>query len=133
MRWHDEHHVETVVQTGTGRNAALNGHVAGGKTGTSQGFRDALFVGHTAHLITGVWFGNDNNQPTRKITGGSLPAQAWKDFMTVALRDLPLQELPGQPYYYLDLPRTIPCPKVALHTGLAPGLARMLMVKRLQA
>jgi len=62
----------------TGRQAALAGRPAAGKTGTSQDFRDAWFVGYTANLVTGVWFGNDDGKPTRKLTGGSLPAVAWR-------------------------------------------------------
>ncbi|MEO1399189.1 MAG: transglycosylase domain-containing protein, partial [Pseudomonadota bacterium] len=57
----------SVVEQGTARKARLKGHVAAGKTGTSQAFRDAVFVGHTAHYVTGVWFGNDDNSPTRKL------------------------------------------------------------------
>jgi penicillin-binding protein 1A len=99
-----------VVENGTGKSAKLKGHIAGGKTGTSQEFRDALFVGHTAHLVAGVWFGNDNNKPTKKVTGGSLPAAVWKDFMIAALRDLPRRDLPGQPAYLAQLPVDIPTP-----------------------
>lgn len=84
-----------VVARGTGRKARLKNHIAGGKTGTSQGFRDALFVGHTAHLVTGVWFGNDDNAPTKNLTGGSLPAMVWRDFMETAHRDLKPKPLPG--------------------------------------
>ncbi|MEP0942660.1 MAG: PBP1A family penicillin-binding protein [Rhizobiaceae bacterium] len=102
--------LRNVVETGTGKAARLKGHIAGGKTGTSQEFRDALFVGHTAHLVTGVWFGNDNNKPTKKVTGGSLPATVWKQFMHAALRDLPRRDLPGQPAYLADLPAEIPKP-----------------------
>lgn len=87
--------LRTVVERGTGRSAKLEGHLAGGKTGTSQNFRDALFVGHTAHLVTGVWFGNDDNMPTKKLTGGSLPADTWRQFMEVAHRDLAPEALPG--------------------------------------
>jgi penicillin-binding protein 1A len=68
---------------------------AGGKTGTSQSFRDAWFIGFTAHLTTGVWFGNDDNTPMNKVTGGSLPAVAWKEFMTKAHEGLPIAALPG--------------------------------------
>ncbi|MEM9677934.1 MAG: PBP1A family penicillin-binding protein, partial [Pseudomonadota bacterium] len=84
-----------VVEQGTARNARLKGHVAAGKTGTSQSFRDAIFVGHTAHFVTGVWFGNDNNSPTRKLTGGSLPARSWQSYMATAHRGLDAKPLPG--------------------------------------
>lgn len=89
------HMLHAVVERGTGRAAKLDRHLAGGKTGTSQNFRDALFVGHTAHLVTGIWFGNDDNSPTRKLTGGSLPAETWRGFMEVAHRDLEPKALPG--------------------------------------
>ena len=68
---------------------------AGGKTGTSQGFRDAWFIGFTAHMTTGVWFGNDDNAPMAKVTGGSLPAIAWKEYMSAAHEGLPITPLPG--------------------------------------
>jgi len=100
----------SVVENGTGKAAQLAAHKAGGKTGTSQNFRDALFVGHTAHLVTGIWFGNDNNKPTKKLTGGSLPANAWKDFMEVAHSDLQPKDLPGEPTFLAALPATIPTP-----------------------
>ncbi|MDD9908232.1 MAG: transglycosylase domain-containing protein [Ahrensia sp.] len=99
-----------VIKHGTGRSAQLNGHVAGGKTGTSQNFRDALFVGHSAHMVTGVWFGNDDNSPTRMLTGGSLPAQVWNDFMTSAHRDLPSKPLPGATLLTLMPPQALAIP-----------------------
>ncbi|MCL6706037.1 penicillin-binding protein [Pseudomonas sp. R2.Fl] len=82
-----------VITEGTGKGARLDGWQAAGKSGTTQSFRDALFVGYTANLTTGVWFGNDDGTPMKKVTGGGLPARAWKDFMTAAhagLRPAPL-------------------------------------------
>jgi len=75
--------LSTAVKTGTGRNARIK-RPAAGKTGTSQNYRDAWFVGFTANYITGIWVGNDNGSPTKKITGGGLPARMWKTFMTAA-------------------------------------------------
>ncbi|MCI5077778.1 transglycosylase domain-containing protein [Oricola sp.] len=79
---------------GTARAAHFD-HPAAGKTGTSQNSRDAWFVGYTANLTTGVWFGNDDGSPTNKVTGGSLPARAWKAFMVEAHRGVPSAPLPG--------------------------------------
>ncbi|WP_419907153.1 transglycosylase domain-containing protein [Hoeflea sp.] len=84
------------VNEGTGRRARLTSHQAAGKTGTSQAFRDALFIGYTAHLTTGVWFGNDDSKPTSKVTGGSMPALAWKSFMQSAHSGSSIARLPGQ-------------------------------------
>jgi penicillin-binding protein 1A len=79
---------------GTAKKAQF-GVPAAGKTGTSQSFRDAWFIGYTASLTTGVWFGNDDNSPTNKVTGGSLPALAWKEFMTAAHQGVASASLPG--------------------------------------
>lgn len=78
---------------GSGRSAAFDWPAAG-KTGTSQESRDAWFVGYTANLVTGVWFGNDNGGPT-KATGSSLPASTWKQFMVAAHKGLRPRQLPG--------------------------------------
>jgi penicillin-binding protein 1A len=83
------------VTSGTARKADLPGWPAAGKTGTSQDFRDAWFIGYTSQLVTGVWLGNDDNTPTRKTTGGSLPVEVWSQFMKAALRGRPPSELPG--------------------------------------
>ncbi|WP_428643594.1 transglycosylase domain-containing protein [Roseibium sp.] len=98
---------ETLL-TGTGRKARLDsGRPAGGKTGTSQDFRDAWFIGYTGNLTTAVWFGNDNNSPTKKATGGSLPATVWKEVMDAAHQGLPVADLPGVP----NLPASVSAPR----------------------
>jgi 1A family penicillin-binding protein len=89
--------LELVVETGTGRAAALDG-LAAGKTGTSQSFRDAWFIGFSEPLVVGVWVGNDDDRPMKNVTGGSLPAVIWKSFMSEALPRLekkPMQTVAG--------------------------------------
>jgi membrane peptidoglycan carboxypeptidase len=71
----------SVVREGTGRAARINGPVEG-KTGTSQSYKDAWFIGFTNDIVVGVWVGNDDNSPTRSVTGGDLPARIWRDFVT---------------------------------------------------
>ena len=68
---------------------------AAGKTGTSQDWRDAVFVGFTADFVAGVWVGNDDETPMRRITGGDLPAEIWRDVMFDAHAELPVSELRG--------------------------------------
>jgi penicillin-binding protein 1A len=85
---------ETLV-TGTARKAELPGWAAAGKTGTSQDFRDAWFVGYTGVLVAGVWLGNDDGSPTRKTTGGGLPVEIWNRFMRTAHQGVPVAGLPG--------------------------------------
>jgi penicillin-binding protein 1A len=82
---------------GTAHKAALPGWPAAGKTGTSQDFRDAWFIGYTAHLVTGVWLGNDDGTPTKKVTGGGLPVEIWSRFMRGAHKGVPVAALPGPP------------------------------------
>ncbi len=76
--------LNTALVTGTGHRAALPRYPAAGKTGTSQHFRDAWFVGYTAHLTTGVWTGNDDGHPMNHVVGGSLPAEIWREVMLAA-------------------------------------------------
>jgi penicillin-binding protein 1A len=85
---------ETLI-SGTAKKAEIPGWVAAGKTGTSQDFRDAWFIGYTAHLVTGVWLGNDDNSPTRKTTGGGLPVEVWTRFMRAAHQGVPVAALPN--------------------------------------
>ena len=83
-----------VIDHGTGHNARLP-RPAAGKTGTTQDYRDAWFIGYTADLVAGVWFGNDDNAPMDKVEGGSVPASTWRRFMLAATRSMPVRALPG--------------------------------------
>jgi penicillin-binding protein 1A len=85
---------ETLV-TGTARKADVPGWLAAGKTGTSQDFRDAWFIGYTGHLVTGVWLGNDDNSPTKKTTGGGMPVDVWTRIMKPAHQGVAVAGLPG--------------------------------------
>jgi penicillin-binding protein 1A len=85
---------ETLV-SGTARRADLPGWLAAGKTGTSQDFRDAWFIGYTSRLVTGVWLGNDDNSPTKKAVGGGLPVEIWSRFMRTAHQGFAPSALPG--------------------------------------
>jgi penicillin-binding protein 1A len=85
---------ETLI-SGTARKAEIPGWTAAGKTGTSQDFRDAWFIGYTANLVTGVWLGNDDNSPTKKATGGGLPVEVWTRFMRSAHQGVAVAALPN--------------------------------------
>ena len=89
--------MQQTLTIGTAHKAALPGWPAAGKTGTSQDFRDAWFIGYTAHLVTGVWLGNDDGTPTKKVTGGGLPVEIWSRFMRGAHQGVPVAALPGPP------------------------------------
>jgi penicillin-binding protein 1A len=87
--------MQETLLSGTARKAEIPGWSAAGKTGTSQDFRDAWFIGYTANLVTGVWLGNDDNSPTKKATGGGLPVEVWTRFMRTAHQGIPVAALPG--------------------------------------
>ncbi|MBV9559834.1 MAG: penicillin-binding protein 1A [Bradyrhizobium sp.] len=87
--------MEQTLISGTARKAEIPGWVAAGKTGTSQDFRDAWFIGYTANLVTGVWLGNDDSSPTKKATGGGLPVEVWTRFMRAAHQGVPVASLPN--------------------------------------
>ena len=87
--------LEQTLAIGTARQASVPGWPAAGKTGTSQDFRDAWFIGYTAHMVTGIWLGNDDGTPTRHVTGGGIPAQIWSHFMRSAHQGVPVSTLPG--------------------------------------
>jgi len=84
-----------VVSQGTGKAARLADRRSAGKTGTSQSFRDALFVGFTGNLVAGVWVGNDDGTPMDEVTGGGLPARIWHDFMAAAHEGARARPIPG--------------------------------------
>jgi penicillin-binding protein 1A len=90
--------MEQTLISGTAKKAEIPGWQAAGKTGTSQDFRDAWFIGYTANLVTGVWLGNDDNSPTKKATGGGLPVEVWTRFMRAAHQGVAVASLPNSQY-----------------------------------
>src|ERR1700731_3130350 len=87
--------MQETLLTGTAHKAEIAGWMAAGKTGTSQDFRDAWFIGYTSNLVTGVWLGNDGNSPTKKATGGGVPVEVWTRFMKAAHQGVPVAALPN--------------------------------------
>ena len=94
------------ITDGTGKHAAI-GIAAAGKTGTTQGYRDAWFIGYTGDLVTGVWTGNDNAKPADGITGGLLPAQIWAAFMRQAYKNRSTKPLAGIPVAPVPSPQSL--------------------------
>jgi penicillin-binding protein 1A len=86
-----------VVSEGTARRAALEGIPTAGKTGTTNAYRDAWFVGYTGNFTCAVWYGNDDYSPTNRMTGGSLPAQTWHDIMAAAHQGVEIKDIAGYP------------------------------------
>ncbi|EKF40626.1 penicillin-binding protein [Nitratireductor indicus C115] len=84
-----------VPEHGTGRRAALPMVRSAGKTGTTQSYRDAWYVGYTGNYVAAVWLGNDDFHPSRRMTGGSLPAMVWQRLMTYAHQNVELKPMPG--------------------------------------
>jgi penicillin-binding protein 1A len=104
-----------VPEEGTGRRAALDAVRSAGKTGTTNAYRDAWYVGYTGNYVTAVWFGNDDYESTRNMTGGSLPAMAFKEVMDFAHQGIEFRPLAG-----VDSSR----PTQVASAGRAPAAAR---------
>ncbi|MGH6822169.1 MAG: transglycosylase domain-containing protein [Methylocella sp.] len=86
-----------VVLAGTGRRAQLDNIEVAGKTGTTNDYKDAWFIGFTGNYVGAVWFGNDDSTPMNNMTGGTLPAQTWHEVMEYAHQGVELKPLPGRP------------------------------------
>jgi len=86
-----------VVERGTGTRARLGDHPVAGKTGTTNGARDAWFIGFSAHYVVGVWMGYDDNRKLAGVTGGGLPAEIWKEVMARIHKGVPATPLPMLP------------------------------------
>ena len=96
-----------VVRSGTGGRAALSDRQVAGKTGTTQGARDAWFIGFSADYVAGVWMGQDNNTPLSGVTGGTLPAEIWREVMTRIHKGTPIHDLPMLAPYAQNLPKNM--------------------------
>jgi penicillin-binding protein 1A len=114
--------MEETLLTGTARKAELPGWQAAGKTGTSQDWRDAWFVGYTSYLVAGVWLGNDDSSPTKKVSGGNLPVEIWSRFMKAAHEGVPVAGLPLGAWRNAEAPNpdAPPAPPLDLTGAQAP-------------
>jgi len=117
-----------VVEEGTARRAQLDGILAAGKTGTTNAYRDAWFMGYTGNFVCGIWFGNDDYAPTNRMTGGSLPAMTWHEIMTYAHQGIEIKQLPG-----LGPEKARPAPQVAENAAAGDQPARPAALTRRSA
>jgi len=90
--------MEGVVQGGTGTRARVSGHHIAGKTGTTDDWRDAWFIGYTPSIVTGVWVGNDDNSAMYRVTGGRYPGEIFQNYMEIVLANLPDETFPAAAY-----------------------------------
>jgi penicillin-binding protein 1A len=115
-----------VAEEGTGRRALFDGVRIAGKTGTTNNYRDAWFVGYSANLVAGVWVGNDDYGSTNRMTGGSLPAMIWRAAMSYAHQGIEIKTLPGLP----PAPAAPPRNQVAEKGAPAPPPPRPTVLTR---
>jgi penicillin-binding protein 1A len=120
MAWMMSH----VVSEGTARRAALDGIPTAGKTGTTNAYRDAWFVGYTGNFTCAVWYGNDDYSPTNRMTGGSLPAQTWHDIMVVAHQGVEVREISG-----IGMGQKLPPQPVAANAAANAAAPKVLETK----
>ncbi|MGO8798843.1 MAG: transglycosylase domain-containing protein [Roseiarcus sp.] len=124
--------MEETLLTGTAHKAELPGWQAAGKTGTSQEWRDAWFVGYTSYLVAGVWLGNDDGAPTKKVSGGNLPVEIWSRFMKAAHQGVPVAALPSGVWRNADAPAPESAPPLAPPDppGLIPQASTPMTINR---
>ncbi len=113
-----------VVENGTGKRAQLGVTKVAGKTGTTNGYKDAWFVGYTGNYVGAVWFGNDDYQAMNNMTGGTLPAQTWHDIMVYAHTGIELKPLPGA------APVAQPALQIAVASNNAQPLSELIRAQR---
>lgn len=98
--------LSAVIERGTGKNARI-GRPAAGKSGTTQNYRDAWFIGYTADRVASIWVGNDNGAPMNNVTGGGLPARMWRDLMISAHGGTPKKPLPKPTVTVAEKPKPV--------------------------